>query len=192
MEERWQREWICTFSWPTSSATTMQFRSGSDPFSSARKSRSLANEILLRQEWQNRITRPPRLVNKISKNGNVFWTASEISCQVFRRPPYHPSTGDRAPTWRDVYISTIFIGGGGIFFAATFTRASRYRAAIIWYSSYSRHATPRERFKRFPEDTAVSLPCRKIPPGGGGTLLFLMYESEIFSGMLRWKVEIFL
>lgn len=71
---------------------------GSDPFSSARKSRSLANEILLRQEWQNRITRPPRLVNKISKNGNVFWTASEISCQVFRRPPYHPSTGDRAPT----------------------------------------------------------------------------------------------
>lgn len=172
MEERWQREWICTFSWPTSSATTMQFRSGSDPFSSARKSRSLANEILLRQEWQNRITRPPRLVNKISKNGNVFWAASEIRSELSGISPAAVSSvdgGSCANLTRRLYLDDFYWGGGrGIFFAATFTRASRYRAAIIWYSSYSRHATPRERFKRFPEDTAVSLPCRKIPPGRRG------------------------
>ena len=91
---------------------------GSDPFSSARKSRSLANEILLRQEWQNRITRPPRLVNKISKNGNVFWAASEIRSELSGISPAAVSSvdgGSCANLTRRLYLDDFYWGGEGFF-----------------------------------------------------------------------------
>lgn len=98
--------------------------------------RMAANEILLRQES----CEPP--LNKISKNGNVSGRAvSEIRsrCQVFRRPPYHPSTGLRQLD-DETFISRRFLLE--IFFVATFTRTSRYRADnLIFVIFSSRHAT---------------------------------------------------